>query len=65
MDGTSRQVNFEPALSKYAQGFYAKYLQKPRFKSFAIENDNIVWGAEWDFIFDPEKIYSGEIETNP
>ena len=56
MDGTIRQVDFAPALSKYAKGFYALYLQKHLFKSFAIENDNIVWGADRDFIFDPVKI---------
>ncbi len=65
MNSISRQLYFTPALSKYAKGYYAKYLQMPCFKSFAIENENIVWGAVRYFIFDVEKIYSGQIKINP
>ena len=65
IDGTGRHLNFTPALLKYAKGYYGKYLQMPCFKSFATINENIVWGAVRDFIFDAEKIYSGQIKTNP
>jgi len=65
MNSISRHLNFTPAISKYAKSYYAKYLQMPCFKSFATINENIVWGAVRDFIFDAEKIYSGQIKTNP
>ena len=40
---------------------YNKYLDPRKFKRFAIENGNIVWGKNWDLMFPIEQLYSGEI----
>ena len=64
-DGTTRDVNFLKAFTKYAQGYYSKYLELKNFKKFKIDNDNVVWGKDWDIIFDTETLYNGKIETNP
>lgn len=55
--GEKKEVDFSPALEKYAKGFYAKYKKLNNFKKFKIENQNIVWGKDWDLIFPPENVY--------
>ncbi|MCZ2222161.1 MAG: DUF2442 domain-containing protein [Chitinophagales bacterium] len=55
--GEVKEVDFSPALEKYAKGYYAKYKKLNHFKKFKIENQNIVWGKDWDLIFPPENVY--------
>lgn len=58
-NGKVKEVDFTLALEKYAQGYYAKYKKLNNFKKFKIENQNIVWGKDWDLIFPPENLYKG------
>ena len=55
--GEVKEIDFAPALKKYALGYYSKYKELRNFKKFKIENDNIVWGKNWDLIFTPESVY--------
>lgn len=57
-NGITKPIDFTKALEKYAQGYYQKYSQPRHFKSFKIENNNIVWGKDRDFIFPPENIFN-------
>ena len=52
-------VDFAAAIKNYAIGDYASYANKTNFKKFNIENGNIVWGKNWDFIFPIEDVFNG------
>jgi len=60
-DGTIRNVDFEPFLRNHPHPQYNKYIKPSNFKSFRIENGNIVWGKNWDLIFPIENLYSGNL----
>lgn len=59
-DGTVKEIDFAPALEKYALGYYDKYKKIENFKRFKIENGNIVWGKDWDLIFPPKSVYKNK-----
>lgn len=40
---------------------YSKYFDPKKYKRFAIENGNLVWGKNWDLIFPIEQLYSGKV----
>lgn len=40
---------------------YNKYLDPRKFSRFTIENGNIVWGKNWDFVFPMEQLHAGRI----
>ena len=60
-DGTVRKVDFEPFLRKHPHPQYNKYLDPLIFKKFYLNQDNIVWGKNWDLIFPVEQLYTGEV----
>lgn len=55
-------VDFAPAIERYAKGDYSIYAQKARFKKFAIEDGNIVWGKNWDLIFPVQDIFNARFD---
>jgi hypothetical protein len=59
-DKSERIVDFEGFLNKQI-GFLSKYKMISNFKSYHIENGNVVWGKDWDLIFPIEQLYKGNI----
>ena len=46
-------------LKKYPHPQHNKYLDLKNFKKFKIDGGNIIWGKNWDLIFNPRKLYEG------
>ena len=64
-NGIKKEVDFGPAFAKYAQGYYSKYATPSEFKKFMIDNDHLVWGKNWDLVFETSKMYEGTITNKP
>ena len=58
-DNTVRLVNIGDYIRKHPHPQYNKYLDPRKFKRFAIENGNVVWGKNWDLMFPVEQLHSG------
>ena len=62
-DNTWRVVDFQPFLFAVEnRGDLNKYRNLKEFKKFKIEDDNIVWGKNWDLIFPVEQLHAGKIK---
>jgi len=59
-DGTVRDINFAPFLKTHPHPQHNKYIKYSNFKRFRIENGNIVWGKNWDLVFDMWNLYKGK-----
>ena len=53
-------IDFAPAVMKYDKGEYKFFANKAKFKNFAIEGGNIVWGENWDIIFPVEDVFHSQ-----
>ena len=61
-DGTTQEIDFAPVLDQFAPADYrAVYRQPAQFRAFAIENGNLVWGADWDLIFPVWKLHQNRL----
>ncbi|MCL2073731.1 MAG: DUF2442 domain-containing protein [Marinilabiliaceae bacterium] len=58
-DGIVQQINFANFLYRNPHPQYDKYRDLKYFKQFKIERNNIVWGKNWDLIFDLWDLYKG------
>lgn len=56
-----RIVDFASFLKEHSHPQYNKYKDKNNFRTFKIENGNIVWGDDWDMIFPVWDLYNGVI----
>ena len=61
-DGASKVVDFGPFLTSHLHPQYNRYMNPKYFKTFKIENGNLVWGKNWDMVFPVEQLYRGIIE---
>ena len=61
-DHTRQVVDFGPQIDKIQVPEYQKYRHIDHFKSFAIENGNLVWGQDWDLIFPVDQLYDNQIK---
>ncbi len=59
-DHVSR-VDFKKAFDYYCKGYYAKYKKPTEFKKFKIDEGHLVWGKDWDIIFQDQYLYEGHI----
>ena len=59
-DGVVRQIDFGKFLYTHPHPQYDKYRDLQNFKKFKIERNNIVWGKNWDLIFDLMDLYKGK-----
>jgi len=59
-DGTERDINFAHFLKTRPHPQHNKYIKYSNFKKFRIENGNIVWGRNWDLVFDVWNLYQGK-----
>jgi hypothetical protein len=62
-DGTSQVIDFSKFLNMHEHPQFNKYKNEKNFKSFKIENGNVVWGKDWDLIFPVYQLYKGKIQT--
>ena len=62
-DGTARTIDFRPFLLAHPHPQYDYYSNLDNFKSFKIEQRNIVWGKNWDLIFPIDQLYQGAVES--
>ena len=60
-DNTVQTVDVGDFIRRHPHPQYNKYLDPRKFRSFAIENGNIVWGRNWDLVFPIEQLHSGVI----
>lgn len=60
-DNKQQIIDIGDFIRRHPHPQYNKYLDPRRFKKFAIENGNIVWGKNWDLIFPLEQLYAGKI----
>lgn len=60
-DGTRQVIDFKPQIDRIRTPEYEKYQDINHFKSFAVEDGNLVWGEDWDLIFPVHKLYKGRI----
>ena len=63
-DETEKTIDFGIFLKKYPHPQYNKYLDVKNFKKFKIDGGNIIWGKNWDLIFNPRKLYEGVNPTS-
>lgn len=60
-DNTTQVVNIGEFIRLHPHPQYNKYLDSRKFRSFSIENGNIIWGKNWDLMFPIEQLHSGSI----
>ena len=63
-DNTFRVIDFEPFLKENPHPQWDKYNNIDNFKKFKIENGNLVWGRNWDLIFQVSGLYTGNLLEN-
>lgn len=62
-DGKTNIVDFEKRIRKQLVPEYKAYLSLDLFKTFKIENGNIVWGEDWDLVFPIDKLYNNSLDA--
>ena len=60
-DLTTRVVNIGEYIRQHPHPQYNKYLDPRKFRSFKLEQGNIVWGKNWDLIFPIEQLHAASI----
>jgi hypothetical protein len=58
-DNTEKTIDFGIFLKNYPHPQHNKYLDLKNFKKFKIDGGNIIWGKNWDLIFNPRQLYKG------
>ena len=59
-DDVIRQIDFGTFLNTHSHPQYNKYKNINNFKKFKIDRNNLVWGRNWDLIFDTWDLYLGK-----
>ena len=60
-DGHQSVVDIGDFIRKHPHPQYNKYLDPDLFRTFVIDDGNVVWGDDWDLIFPVENLYSGSV----
>ena len=60
-DDTRQVIDFKPQLDALRVPEYQRYRDIEQFKSFTIENGNLVWGEDWDLIFPVDQLYENDL----
>jgi len=61
-DNTEKVIDFEPFLKHKPHQVFLFYSDIENFKSFRIENGNLVWGENWDLVFPVSELHQGEVK---
>ena len=59
--GVQRTIDVGDFIRKHPHPQYNKYLDPDLFRTFVIDDGNVVWGDDWDLIFPVENLYSGSV----
>ncbi len=59
-EGCERTIDFSSFLENSSHPEIKKYLSIKRFKSYKLENDDLMWG-DFDLIFPINDLYAGKI----
>lgn len=59
-DGVEQVVDFMAPFARL-HGFYARYCEPDAFKSFQVDEEDLVWGENWDVIFPVHKLYENSL----
>lgn len=62
-NGVARKVDFSPFLNNTKARYLSKYKKIDNFKSFKIEEGNVVWGKNWDLIFPIKQLFRNSISV--
>ena len=60
-DKTQNFINIGDFIKNNPHPQYNKYLDEKNAKKFKIENNNVVWGKNWDLVFPIDDIYLGKL----
>ena len=60
-DGKRQRVDFKPFLDKYPHPAYNRLQDTEQFKHFWLEDGNVVWDDNWNFIFPEHQLYHNKI----
>ena len=58
-DGVVRDIDFAPFFETHSHPQYNKYREPAKFRKFAIEHGNVVWGKNWDLMFPVDSLHAG------
>lgn len=61
-DNSTSIVNVGDFIRRHPHPQYNKYLDEKKFKSFVIDDGNVVWGKNWDLIFPIEELHAGYLQ---
>ena len=59
-DDTQQTIDVGGFIRNHPHPQYNKYLDPNLFRTFVIDDGNIVWGEDWDLIFPVENLYNGK-----
>ena len=59
-DGHKSVVDIGDFIRRHPHPQYNKYLDPEVFRTFVVDDGNVVWGEDWDLIFPIENLYSGK-----
>ena len=59
-DGHQSVVNIGEFIRQHPHPQYNKYLDPDMFRTFVVDDGNVVWGEDWDLIFPIENLYIGK-----
>ena len=60
-DGVVNVVDFGEYIRNHPHPQHNKYLDPELFRTFHLENGNVVWGEDWDMVFPVEDLYVGKL----
>lgn len=60
-DGKTKEVDFSTFFNTDHPSYLDKYKMPSKFKTFKIQEGNVVWGRDWDLIFPISSLYTGKI----
>ena len=59
-DGHQSVVDLGEFIRQHPHPQYNKYLDPKLFRTFVVDDGNVVWGEDWDLIFPIENLYIGK-----
>lgn len=62
-DGKVNIIDFEKQIMAQKVPEYAAYQNINEFKKFKIDDGNIVWGEDWDLIFELHRLYENTLDV--
>ena len=60
-DGHQSIVDIGEFIRQHPHPQYNKYLDPDLFRTFVVDDGNVVWGEDWDLIFPIENLYIGKV----